>query len=72
MEKRIAKCVRMSRNGGSFSELKGMKKVEIKCRYIQYEDKNTKQLMKSLEITIVEPKGRVWVGKEDVTQQSKR
>ena len=46
--------------------------VEIKCRYIQYEDKNTKQLMKSLEITIVEPKGRVWVGKEDVTQQSKR
>lgn len=71
MEKRIDKCVRLSRNGGTFLELKGMKMVEIKCRYIQYEDKNTKQLMKSLEITIVEPKGRVWVGKEDVTQQSK-
>ena len=46
--------------------------VEIKCRYIQYEDKNTKQLMKSLEITIVEPKGRVWVGWEDIRQKSKR
>ena len=73
MEEQIDKCVRSSRNGGTFLQMKGMKGVvEIQCRYIQYEDMNTKELLKNLEITIIKPKGKVWVGVEDVTQQVKR
>ena len=65
--------MRFSRNGGTFSQLIGMKgMVEIQCRYIQYEDMNTKELLKNLEITLIKPKGKVWVGFEDVNQEVKR
>ena len=73
MEEKNDECVRLSRNGGTFLQMKGMNGVvQIQCRYIQYKDTITKELLKNLEITLIEPKGRVWVGMEDVTQQVKR
>ena len=45
---------------------------EIKCRYISFEDMRNNTLKKNLEIELVSPKGRVWVGMEDIRKAAKR
>ena len=40
--------------------------LKIKCKYVDFEDKYQNQKLKNLEITLIEPKGRVWVGLDNV------
>ena len=61
----------VTKNGGTYSL--GRDKGEIKCRYISFDDMRQNPLEKNLEIELVsKPKGRVWVGMEDIREAARR
>jgi len=68
VESRNDDCVRASTNGGTYT----VHGRQIKCRYITFRDVNSNDVLKNLEITLVKPKGRVWVGVEDLRNRNSR
>ena len=44
-------------------------KYEIKCRYIEFKLSGHNETLKNLEIVMVNPKGRIWVGRENVRKK---
>ena len=44
-------------------------KLEIKCRYIEFEFPGKKGTLKNLEIVMVNPKARIWVGRDNVRKK---
>jgi len=69
VESRNKACVRDSTNGGVYEVEPGR---EIKCRYIMFRDLESNVTLKNLEITLVKPKGRVWVGVDDLRNRNFR
>ena len=43
---------------------------QIQCHYRMFKDIYRKEKLKNLEITLVHPKGRVWIGVEDIRDRS--
>ena len=71
VERRNDECVEVTKRGGTYP-LKGRTRGEIKCKYISFDDMRQNPLEKNLEIELISPKGRVWVGMEDIRKAAKR
>ena len=56
--------MRATRERGFYRTLRGI----IKCKFITFQDPQVGKTLSNLEITLVSPKGRAWIGVNDLTK----
>ena len=64
MEKINRECVQSSLERGSYRTKRG----RIICKFITFFDPQLGKRISNLEITLVEPKGRAWIGVNDLSK----
>ena len=69
IDERINECVEETKKHGVY-KIHGIYARTIQCHYRVFKDIYRKEELKNLEITLVNPKGRVWIGVEDLRDRT--